>query len=254
MGCTVSKSTDVVGNVDEAKGFENHAPTVAEEISPTHANVHSEGNIFTDSFKAESDFENTSSQLDTVTQIDSVVDISPRSDAGKNQNNINQGYFEAQSESSQPNTSKRKHVKVFKGVHVGQQIMCKDEFYSKYTDEKMYRWRNAEILAIEGPDNGRIFIHFIGWAATFDQWIELNTDWHKLAPIGLLTKIQCDKGVDLNDLESKAVINFLYNGENSHGSTTAPSAGESSPITSARKVKPPIASKQYYVGQLVSNY
>jgi hypothetical protein len=212
MGCTVSKSTDVVGNVDEAKGFENHAPTVAEEISPTHANVHSEGNIFTDSFKAESDFENTSSQLDTVTQIDSVVDISPRSDAGKNQNNINQGYFEAQSESSQPNTSKRKHVKVFKGVHVGQQIMCKDEFYSKYTDEKMYRW------------------------------------------IGLLTKIQCDKGVDLNDLESKAVINFLYNGENSHGSTTAPSAGESSPITSARKVKPPIASKQYYVGQLVSNY
>lgn len=96
----------------------------------------------------------------------------------------------------------------FNGVFKGQQLLCRDEFFSKYTNEKMYRWRQTEIVQIDSNEKSRAMLHFIGWAETFDHWVDFKTDFLKIAPIGLLPKSQCDKGELLS--ENQLLISAEY--------------------------------------------
>ena len=101
----------------------------------------------------------------------------------------------------------------FNGLCIGQVLMCRDEFFSKYTEGKMYRWREAKIVAIEGAERSRVQVHFVGWADSFDQWLDLHLEWFKLAPVGLLSKADCDRGVNLTDSQQEAVTQFLFVGQ-----------------------------------------
>ena len=142
-------------------------------------------------------------------------------------------------------------TKIFKGIFVNQLILCKDEFFSKYTDQKMYRWRKAEIIAIEGEDHSRVLIHFVGWADSFDQWFDLHSEWFKLAPAGLLTKAECDKGVDLSDSQQKIVTEFLFEGEKNLGQYLREEGASSSRSVSGKGSCS--SGVNYSVGQMVQN-
>jgi hypothetical protein len=123
----------------------------------------------------------------------------------------------------------------FQGVFVNQELMCRDEFFSRLTGEMMFKWRKAVIIAIEGADNCRVRVHFIGWADSFDIWLDLRREWFKLAPLGLLCKAECDKGVPLSNSQQEDVTQFLFLGEQSHshavdGATTAGYGSQSSSV------------------------
>ena len=101
---------------------------------------------------------------------------------------------------------------IYKHVTVGLILFCRDSFHSKYTGELMHRWREVEIIDIQGPDRSKIFVHFIGWASTFDHWIDLNEELNKVSPIGLLTKDELDKGVGLEPVQLLISKEFFISG------------------------------------------
>lgn len=144
--------------------------------------------------------------------------------------------------------------KIFKGVFVTQSVLCKDEFFSKYTDQKMYRWRKAEIIAIEGEDHSKVLIHFIGWADSFDQWFNLHLEWFKLAPVWLLNKAECDKGVDLSDSQQKVVTEFLFEGEQNLGYLRDEGNTSSRPVSGKGSQSSSISGViKYSLGQMVKH-
>jgi hypothetical protein len=106
-------------------------------------------------------------------------------------------------------TSSQDNNRIFQGVLVNQVLLCRDEYISKNTEEQVSRWRKAKIIAIEGTDNSRAQVHFIGWAVSFDKWLDLNNEWFKLAPLELLSKDECKAGHHLNDWQQDVVIQFL---------------------------------------------
>eukprot|EP01032_Pedospumella_encystans_P019583 gene19583-22267_t len=63
----------------------------------------------------------------------------------------------------------------------------------------MYRWRPAEILKVEGGNRNRLLVHYSGWADSFDHWVDLEEESHKLAPEKLLSKDQCNRGGELTE-------------------------------------------------------
>ena len=116
-----------------------------------------------------------------------------------------------------PETIRQESSQGFQGVFANQVLMCRDEFCSISNKGKMFRWREATIIAIEGEDNSRVQVHFIGWEDHFDIWLDLRKEWFKLAPLGLLSKAECDKGVHLSNSQQERVIQFLFLGEQSLG-------------------------------------
>jgi hypothetical protein len=100
----------------------------------------------------------------------------------------------------------------FYGVYEGNFLMCRDKFQSKYDGTTMYKWRKTSILKVEGDDNSRIQVHFIGWADTFDIWIDLKKEMDKVAPIDYLTKAQCDTGQALSENQLATVKQYLETG------------------------------------------
>ncbi len=101
----------------------------------------------------------------------------------------------------------------FRGIKVGLQLLCKDEFVSKYTGDKMCRWRKSEVRTVELSDNSRVMIHYVGWSENFDFWLDLHTEWSKVAPMELLSKNQCDQGLPLNDEQERITHNYLVTGK-----------------------------------------
>lgn len=97
----------------------------------------------------------------------------------------------------------------YEGVKVGMLLLCRDTFVSKYTKEKMYKWRKSEIIEIQ---NTKIKIHYLGWSDNFDVWLDLNQDIGSIAPIGMLNKAECDKGKELLPHQLDAVKLFLQQG------------------------------------------
>lgn len=195
MGCTASKSTDAVDN-NSSKSFNTKAP---EDVVNERDAISSKGDNSID--LEEDPVENQIGDMITPNTS------SRRSSKIKNNDNsvIQITDF--------VESYHHEDTKIFKGIFVNQLILCRDEFFSKYTDQKMYRWRKAEIIAIEGEDHSRVLIHFVGWADSFDQWFDLHSEWFKLAPVWLLNKAECDKGVDLSDSQQKVVTEFLFEGE-----------------------------------------
>lgn len=96
-------------------------------------------------------------------------------------------------------SEKKQSSPVFIGVVRGLLLLSRDEFVSKYTGETMFRWRKAEIVDFEGEDRSRVLVHYVNWADTFDYWVDLKSEHSKLAPIFLLSKEQCNKGLPLDD-------------------------------------------------------
>eukprot|EP01036_Dinobryon_divergens_P036662 gene36662-47790_t len=103
--------------------------------------------------------------------------------------------------------------RVFQGVFVNQVLLCRDEYISQHTKEQAYKWRKAKIIAIEGADSSRVQVHFIGWAVSFNRWLDLNKEWFKLAPVALLNEDECKAGDHLNDWQQDIVTQYLLAGK-----------------------------------------
>mmetsp|Transcript_25760 Transcript_25760/g.35393 ORF Transcript_25760/g.35393 Transcript_25760/m.35393 type:complete len:723 (+) Transcript_25760:67-2235(+) len=226
MGCIVSKSTNV------ARGFESDSNKFHESTTEFgESEKNDEKNFNTINSKSEeiliekqieSDINQSNDQVFSVSELnDETSDfnnsngkISPPNGNSKTQQSKDKSITGGEAEEV-INNSPRNEKRKFRGIFVGQRLLCKDEFFSKYTNEKMYRWRQADVANVDGDDNGKALIHFVGWAESFDQWIDVSTEWYKIAPLGLLSKAQCDKGIDLDENEIKAVKYFLLYGTDS---------------------------------------
>lgn len=115
--------------------------------------------------------------------------------------------------SPSPSTANNKGFTAFKGLKIGSLILCKDEFVSKYTGERMCRWRKSEVRAIELDDRSRVLIHYCEWSDNFDFWLDLHTQFNKLAPIDLLSKNQCDLGLALDDEQIRITFHYVLTGK-----------------------------------------
>ena len=100
----------------------------------------------------------------------------------------------------------------------GERILCRDVFYSKYTNEKMYRWRDAEIIKVKDKI---IEIQFIGWSNKHN--IELNLDnkedFSRIAPLGMLSSEDAASGKELSIRDRDLALSYFQNGKDSfvHG-------------------------------------
>lgn len=233
MGCTVSRSTDAIQSGEENSGPKNFS----------EKSVEGEDTTCTPQTFSSSQFDNsTELEVDAIESQDAVQLIpvvgekisrsdkpskenekSPKENDNLNYNGDENSIITVPSSAIEvidvDSSNAYEYSRTFRGVSISQTLLCKDEFYSKYTNQKMYRWRQAEIVDIEGDDQGRLLIHYIGWSDSFDHWVDLNSEWFRLAPIGLLSKAECDKGLDLDEYQQKAVINFLVYGENNFENT-----------------------------------
>jgi hypothetical protein len=98
----------------------------------------------------------------------------------------------------------------FQHIYPQLAIVCRDQFNSKYTNEVMHRWRPAEIVQVESE---RVLVHYVGWAETFDHWVDLSTGLQKIAPAGLLSAEQCKKGLPLTEEQAKVSRAYFELGE-----------------------------------------
>lgn len=73
----------------------------------------------------------------------------------------------------------------------------------------MHKWRKVEIVERNGPI---VLVHFIGWSDTYDFTLHLEKDVSLLCPMGLLTKEECQNGVELNKKQIEIVKEFLESG------------------------------------------
>jgi len=90
-------------------------------------------------------------------------------------------------------------------------FMCLDEFVSKYTTEKMCKWRPAEIAGIAPSAKNSIVVHFDGWNSDNDITLNLDDykDYIRVAPIGLLSDSQLASGTKLTQKQEKAVVAYI---------------------------------------------
>eukprot|EP00981_Chlorochromonas_danica_P003537 scaffold659_cov192-Ochromonas_danica.AAC.50 len=120
---------------------------------------------------------------------------------------------QAQSEdesSSHSNLSSRKKSITLQKLllYPGQLLLCRDEFKSKYTGELMHKWRKASIVMID-EIFAKVLIHYEGWSDTFDVWIDLIEELEKIAPIHILSKEECEKGILLDSQRLEYVKAFV---------------------------------------------
>lgn len=161
---------------------------------------------------------------------------------------------------------------IYSGVAIGAAVLCRDSFNSKYSGELMHKWRKAEIINIEGNDRAKVLIHFVGWADKFNQWIDLNSEMDKIAPLSLLSKAQCDNGGILDEDQLKTTRTYLTTGKfvpvsmssdsTSPSSSTSAAAAAAASSTNGKAIKRMAsgqsaeffnaATSEYKVGQLVS--
>jgi hypothetical protein len=124
------------------------------------------------------------------------------------------------------------NYRVFQGVFVNQVLRCRDEYVSIHNKEQVYKWRKVKIIAIEGADNSRVQVHFIGWAVSFNKWLDLNKEWFKLAPVGMLSNAECKAGDHLNDWQQDIVTQFLLAGQQTPSSPAMEKEESTSPPSS----------------------
>ena len=138
----------------------------------------------------------------------------------------------------------------FAGVKVGLSLHCLDSFQSKYTGEKLLKWRESQVRVFDGIDKtSKICVRFTGWSAKYDRWLDLNKeeDLLRLAPLNLLSPEQIEYGEPLDDYQSGVAFAFLQTGE-------MPSADDISTLHERRRSSSPVQSPDYMaykVGQKV---
>jgi len=236
MGCTASKSTDA------AENNRNRAPDVGDIVC--------DENDQNASIKGENVVELEGSVYEN--RIDDPITPNTSSRRSTQSKQLKNNDITVTQMTDFVDPYHNESSKVFKGVYANQTVLCKDEFFSKYTDQKMYRWRKAEIIAIEGEDRSRVLIHYVGWADSFDQWFDLHYEWFKLAPVGLLSKAECDKGVELSDVQQSVVTEFLLEGEQHLGYLKEEGSSSSRPISGKGSRSSSISGIiKYTAGQMV---
>ena len=99
----------------------------------------------------------------------------------------------------------------FDGIFLDMGIFCLDVFDSKYTGEKMGRWRAACIKGYN-PDTLKVHIHFEGWKDKHDLILSLPDDLGRLAPSEILTDQQKLDGDLLTESQYEATQIYLQTG------------------------------------------
>lgn len=109
----------------------------------------------------------------------------------------------------------------FLGVLEKPTLLVRDQFHSKYDGSLMHKWRRVDVINVDEEDHSKIFVHFQGWADTFDQWIDLHTEMDNVAPLLLLSKAQCSTGKALTEEELRITRHYLLTGDFQPPSLTA---------------------------------
>lgn len=105
----------------------------------------------------------------------------------------------------------RKSEILFSGIKDGMAIMCLDIFNSKYTGEKMARWRAATIKEFN-HESLQVLIHFEGWKDKHNIILQLPDDLGRLAPAEILTDQEKLEGHFLNESQYDATEVYLKTG------------------------------------------
>ena len=101
------------------------------------------------------------------------------------------------------------------GVKVNEEILCLDSFTSKYTGERMQKWRESTIKVFDGIDKtSKVLVSYKGWASKYDKWIdlELDEDLRSIAPLGYMTLEQQEAGGDLDEYQYDEAVNYWKTG------------------------------------------
>jgi hypothetical protein len=124
-------------------------------------------------------------------------------------------------ESTLPNQKEKSNNRsIYKALTVGTVLIVRDCFTSKYSGKVMYKWRETEIMDVDPVNPRRIFIHFVGWNPSFDAWLDVEEEIHKLAPVGMLSKPEMDAGVALDQNQMQIVKYYLLTGSYSSGDSS----------------------------------
>lgn len=105
----------------------------------------------------------------------------------------------------------RKSEIIYSGIKNGMAIMCLDIFNSKYTGEKMARWRAASISEFN-HETLQVLIHFEGWKDKHDIILKLPEDLGRLAPAEILNDQEKLEGHFLNESQYDATEVYLKTG------------------------------------------
>jgi hypothetical protein len=114
----------------------------------------------------------------------------------------------------------------FKGIEVGMAVLCRDTFTSKYTKEKMSKWRPAFIKVYDGSDKtSKVRVHFDGWNDKFDKWLDIDA-WQsaeglEVVPLGTISLRQIELGTKLTDEQNQAAYSFFCTGNFIEADSTA---------------------------------
>lgn len=98
----------------------------------------------------------------------------------------------------------------FVGIYVGCTLYCTDVFVSKYTHNKMQKWRKATI--VEVSKDGFVKVHFDGWGEKHDVRLNLHNDIHRLAPENFLSDAQLLEGYSLSEDQLMATSTYFLTG------------------------------------------
>jgi hypothetical protein len=128
---------------------------------------------------------------------------------------------------------------LYSGIRNGMAIICLDIFNSKYTGEKMARWRAAIIRDFD-PKTLRLQIHFEGWKDKHDIFLQLPDDLARIAPSEILNDQEKFEGHILSESQYEATELYFKTGFLQLEET----------IQEPEELPAPTDS--YYIGQLVS--
>ena len=101
----------------------------------------------------------------------------------------------------------------YPGATKGCELLVMDQFTSKYSHERMCKWRHATIRAIFPPNSVRI--NFTGWKEKHDIQLDLGKeeDRRRVAPLTLLPDSQKKGGGDLSPSQLGIAMTFLKTGQ-----------------------------------------
>lgn len=142
------------------------------------------------------------------------------------------------------------------GFYENLNLLCLDQFVSRYTGEIMHRWRPATIVYVE---NDSVKVHFdgeymsylfvvffsficqrVGWKEKHDIWLNLRVDLKRFCFIEMLDENQTKHGDALSADQLAQMVIYAKTGVSKEHST----------VTSPER-DPFYAKKEYYVGQKV---
>jgi hypothetical protein len=129
---------------------------------------------------------------------------------------------------------------LYAGIQNGMPILCLDIFHSKYTGERMARWRAATIREFH-PETLQVLIHFEGWKDKHDIILSFPDDIGRLAPAEILNDQEKLEGQLLNEMQYEATEIYLKTGLLQFEDTV---------LEQEEVLEPPSV---YFPGQLVSH-